>query len=87
MPQKPSERDYKAEYKRYHGKPEQIKNRAERVMARRAMVKKGKARKGDGKDVHHVVPLINGGTRADGIKISTRAKNRGFKRNAKNKPI
>ena len=46
-------RDYKAEYKKYHGKPEQIKRRASRVLARRKLMKAGKVRKGDGKDVEH----------------------------------
>lgn len=47
-------RDYKKEYREYHGKPEQIKRRAQRVQARRDAEKKGKVRKGDGKEVHHV---------------------------------
>ena len=87
MPQKPEDRDYKAEYARYHGKPEQIANRTKRVLARRKMIKEGKARKGDGKDVHHVKPLIKGGSNKDGLRIATKAANRGFKRNAKNVPI
>jgi flagellar biosynthesis protein FlhB len=33
-------RDYKSEYKNYQGKPEQIKNRASRNLARRLMKKK-----------------------------------------------
>lgn len=47
-------RDYKKEYREYHGKPEQIKRRAQRVQARRDAEKAGKVRKGDGKEVHHV---------------------------------
>lgn len=46
-------RDYKKEYANYQGKPEQIKRRASRNAARAEMVKAGKARKGDGKDVAH----------------------------------
>lgn len=46
-------RDYKAEYRNYHGKPEQIKNRASRNAARKKLEKEGKVRKGDGKDVDH----------------------------------
>ncbi len=41
-------RDYKAEYANYQGKPEQIKNRAERNAARAQLEKAGKVRKGDG---------------------------------------
>jgi len=46
-------RDYEEEYRKYHGRPEQIKRRAGRVKARRLMEKAGKVRKGDGKDVDH----------------------------------
>lgn len=38
---------------KYNSKPEQIKRRAARNKARRQMIKAGKARKGDGKDVAH----------------------------------
>lgn len=46
-------RNYAAEYADYHSKPEQIRRRAGRNKARRLMIKKGLARKGDGKDIHH----------------------------------
>ena len=46
-------RDYKKEYASYHGKPEQKKRRAGRNAARAKMVKAGRCRKGDGKDVDH----------------------------------
>jgi hypothetical protein len=46
-------RNYRREYDNYQGKPEQRANRSKRVLARRKMIKKGKARKGDGKDVNH----------------------------------
>jgi hypothetical protein len=46
-------RDYAKEYRDYHGKPEQIKRRAGRVMSRRKMEEAGKVAKGDGKDVDH----------------------------------
>lgn len=49
-----AERDFRKEYNEYHGKPEQIKRRAERVKARRKAEKEGRVRKGDGKEVHHV---------------------------------
>jgi hypothetical protein len=39
--------------KKYNAKPEQKKRRASRNKARREMIKAGKARKGDGKDVGH----------------------------------
>ena len=43
-----------SEYDAYHGKPEQIKRRAERVQARRVAMRKGLVRKGDGMEVDHV---------------------------------
>jgi hypothetical protein len=46
-------RNYRKEYDNYHSKPEQRKNRSKRVLARRLMMKLGKVRKGDGKDVDH----------------------------------
>lgn len=47
------ERDYKEEYRNYHSKPEQRKNRSKRVLARRLMMRIGRVKKGDGKDVDH----------------------------------
>ena len=55
-------RDYKAEYKNFHGKPEEVKKRAARVKARRIMEKEGAVTKGDGKDVDHKKPLRAGGS-------------------------
>jgi len=49
----PSKRDYKREYRLFHSKPKERKKRSNRVLARRKMIKKGKARKGDGKDIDH----------------------------------
>ena len=47
------ERNYKREYKNYHSKPEQRKNRSSRNIARRLMAKRlGKAKLA-GKDVDH----------------------------------
>ncbi|NBT50740.1 MAG: HNH endonuclease [Marivivens sp.] len=46
-------RDYSKEYRDYHAKPEQKKNRASRNAARRSLMKSGRVRKGDGKDVDH----------------------------------
>lgn len=58
------ERDYKAEYKNYHAKPEQKKNRAQRNAARDIMEKAGKVHKGDGKDVAHKRELRHNGSNA-----------------------
>jgi hypothetical protein len=55
-------RDYKKEYADYHAKPEQVKRRQSRNSARRKLVKAGRVKKGDGKDVDHKDhnPLNNG---------------------------
>jgi len=46
-------RDYGKEYRDYHAKPGQKKNRASRNAARRSLMASGRVRKGDGKDVDH----------------------------------
>lgn len=80
-------RDYKHEYDTYQGKPEQIKNRAKRNAARAEMVKEGRAKKGDGKDVDHKVPLSRGGSTGKfNIRVVDKHKNRSFKRRADHKP-
>jgi hypothetical protein len=73
MPYVNKPRPYKKEYENYQGKPEQLKNRAERNTARAAMVKKGAVKKGDGKDVDHVTALSKGGSNATGnLRVSRR---------------
>jgi len=74
-------RDYKAEYAKYHSKPEQIANRSARNQARRAMAKKvGKAALA-GKDVGHAKPLDRGGSNAaSNLKVQSVQKNRGWRR-------
>ena len=69
-------RDYKAEYARYHSKPEQKKRRAGRNKARSLMIKAGKAKKGDGKDVDHKNrnPLDNS---KSNLRIQSKKANRG----------
>ena len=51
-------RNYKKEYRDYHGRPEQIKRRSMRNQARRKLGLK----KGDGREVDHKNPLSNGGS-------------------------
>ena len=50
-------RDYKKEYREYHGKPEQIKKRAMRNKVRKKMGLKV----GDPREVDHIKPLSRGG--------------------------
>jgi hypothetical protein len=49
----PRKRNYRKEYDDYHGKPEQIKRRSARTMARRKAIKEGRVKKGDGKEIDH----------------------------------
>ncbi|GIO25109.1 HNH endonuclease signature motif containing protein [Oceanobacillus sp. J11TS1] len=51
-------RDYKKEYRDYHSKPEQRKNRSKRNQARRKMG----LEVGDKREVDHKVPLSKGGS-------------------------
>lgn len=76
-------RDYRREYQTYQGKPEQIKKRAMRNAARAKMVKAGKAHKGDGKDVDHVVALDKGGSNKTGLRMVSKSANRSFDRDSK----
>lgn len=78
-------RNYKKEYANYQGSAKQKKNRAARNAARRKAIKNGSARKGDGKDVHHVKPLAKGGSRTGKTRVVSASKNRSFKRTKKAK--
>lgn len=70
-------RDYKAEYARYHGTPDQIAKRSQRNKARRLMEKEGLVRQGDGKEVDHKKPIDQGGTNArSNLQIMSRTANR-----------
>jgi 5-methylcytosine-specific restriction endonuclease McrA len=53
-----NKRDYKKEYKDYHGTPKQKKNRALRNQARKTMGLKP----GDKREVDHKKPLSKGGS-------------------------
>lgn len=77
-------RDYKSEYQKYQGTPEQLKNRAERNHARATLMKAGKLHKGDGKDAAHVKAIDKGGSIKDGIRVEDSNSNRSFKRDSKN---
>ena len=75
-------RDYRREYDAYQGTPEQIKNRAKRNAARRKLVKAGKVRKGDGKDVDHKNG-IGAGNGLKNLRVQSKSANRSFPRNSK----
>lgn len=64
---------------KYNSKPEQVKRRTSRNAARRAMIKAGKARKGDGKDVGHANgnPMSNN---PSNLRMESKKANRSFRR-------
>lgn len=74
MPKK--KRNYKKEYKDYHGSPEQKKRRAQRNAARRKAEKDGRVKKGDGKEVHHVGAKRKGPLNNKKTRVTSRKKNR-----------
>ena len=71
-------RDYKKEYRDFHGKPIQIKRRNMRNAARKAM----NLKVGDPREVDHVIPLSKGGTNS---KRNWRITSRSFNRHKSNK--
>lgn len=73
-------RNYKKEYREYHAKPEQIRNRTARNKARAEMTKKVGAAAIRGKDIDHKVPLSRGGSnRASNLRVRSVHSNRGDK--------
>ena len=73
-------RDYRHEYDAYQGKPEQIKNRAQRNAARAQMKKKIGASAISGKDIDHKKMIRSGGGNDPGnLKVSTVRANRNWR--------
>jgi hypothetical protein len=72
-----SKRNYKKEYKNYHGKPKQRKERSKRTTARDKLIRKGKVKKGSKVDVDHKNPLRNGGSnKLNNLRLRDRSENR-----------
>lgn len=81
-------RDYKKEYREYQGTERQKHNRALRNAARREFMRDGKVRKGDGKDVDHIHPLITGGSNSESnLRVRSVHANRGYRRDGKGRPL
>ena len=77
-------RNYREEYDKYQGTPEQKKNRAKRNAARAAMVKKHGKEALRGKDVDHKKPLSKGGSNGtSNLRVVSKSTNRSYKRNKK----
>lgn len=69
-------RNYKEEYRTYHAKPEQKKNRASRNKVRRKLMAEGRVHKGDGKDIDHVDGNPRNNSRKN-LRVTSRSYNRG----------
>ena len=74
----PKARNYKKEYRDFHGKPEQIAKRSTRNKANRAAKKNGATvSKASGQEVHHKRALSKGGTNAkSNLKVGSARANR-----------
>lgn len=74
-------RDYKDEYEKYQGTPEQLKNQAKRHKARREY-EKAHGTLPDNVDVDHKKPLSKGGaaTSLKNLRAQPQSKNRSFAR-------
>ena len=69
---------YQAEY---NARPEETAKRVKNNAARAKMIKAGKAKVGDGKDVAHKRSLENGGGNSDkNLTVQSREKNRGWRK-------
>jgi len=65
----------------YDARPEMIERRSSNNKARAIMMKAGKVRKGDKKDVAHKVALDKGGsTERSNLTVQSQKKNRGWRR-------
>ena len=70
-----AKKDYKEEYKKYHSSPRMKKERALRNKNRRLMLREGKVKKGDGKEIDHKDGNPNNNRRSN-LQIVSRKHNR-----------
>jgi hypothetical protein len=72
----------KAAYdKAYNARPEQVKKREMRNQARAELMRDGKVKKGDGKDVDHKKMLDGNGTNAkSNLRVVDQTTNRGWRK-------
>ena len=64
--------------KKFNAKPAEKKRRAKRNAARRKLMKEGKVKKGDGKDVDHIKG-VQAGNGKKNLRVLPKSKNRGRK--------
>jgi hypothetical protein len=72
-------RDYKKEYREYHGTKVQKERRNARGRARYKMEKAGKVHKGDGKDVDHKNRNPHNNSDSN-LRVTSQKKNRGWRK-------
>lgn len=66
--------------KGYNARPEMVAKRVKNNQARAELMKEGKVRKGDGKDVDHKVPLRSGGGNSrSNLRVMAKSRNRGWR--------
>lgn len=73
-------RDYRAEYDNYHSSKKAKRQRNLNNKARRKMIREGRARIGDGKDVAHKNNNVRDSSLGN-LAVQSKSKNRSFKRN------
>lgn len=87
MPYVNKPRPYKRENELYKSKPEQIAKRVERNKARKTLMDEGLVKKGDGKEVDHIVPLAKGGKNVrSNMRVKSAADNHSYPRSTNHKP-
>jgi 5-methylcytosine-specific restriction endonuclease McrA len=60
--------------------PAEVAKRVQRNQARAKLMKEGKVRKGDGKDVDHKTPIRSGGGNSrSNLRVVDKSKNRGWR--------
>lgn len=72
----------KAAYdKAYNARPDQVKKREARNQARAQLMRDGKVKKGDGKDVDHKQMLDGGGDNSkSNLRVVSQTENRGWRK-------
>ena len=67
--------------KKYNARPDIVNRREDNNLARAQMMRAGKVKKGDGKDVAHIRALDSGGsTELSNLKVESAKKNRGWRK-------
>ncbi len=71
----------------YNAKPENVDKRVANNAARAKLIKAGRVKVGDGKDVAHIKSLENGGTNKDSnLAVQSTKANRGWRKSASYDP-